>query len=325
MLSFLVRRLNLLVITAFILSILAFAIDRTIMVHHQTQPALQQDYVLQYLSYLWHILSGDFGLSALDQQPLLQRGLTFFASTLELCLVALVFSCIIAIPLGLLAGLFRNTALDYGIMTIAIIGLALPVFWVGVMAVLLPSVWGDILPVDGNMSLVYDVPLVTGFLLIDTLFVTAQYGLFAFFDRVAHLILPASVLSFFLIAEIVRLTRHSMTMVMRSNYIQTAYAKGFSRTKIVFKHALNNALPPIIPQLRLQLSTILSFAMTIEIVFNLNGIGTWLFNSLKTGDYHALPAGMLIITGFILMFSIAIEIAMVIISPIRRGSLYANK
>ena len=306
------------------MTIIAFATDRIVSVNSETV-VNSNGYIKQYFAYLWQIMNGDLGYSSVDNQSLLERGLIFFASTLELCFTALIFSSIIAIPLGLLAGLFRNTRLDYAIMTIAIMGLALPVFWVGVMAVLLPSVWGQVLPVDGNLSLIYEVPVVTGFLLIDTLMVTEQYELFAFIDRVAHLILPALVLSFFLITEIVRLTRHSMTMVMRSNYIQAAYAKGFSRTKIVFAHALKNALPPIIPQLRLQLSTIISFAMTIEIVFNLNGIGKWLFISLKTGDYLVLPAGILIISGFILSFSIFIEILMVVISPLRRGSLYADK
>jgi cationic peptide transport system permease protein len=325
MLSFLIRRLNLLLITALILTILAFILDRTVTINSHTAISDNRNYILQYFSYLWHILTGHFGVSSIDGKPLFVKGLVFFASTLELCTIALLFSSIIGIPLGLLSGLFRNTKLDYAIMTLAIIGLAIPVFWVSVMAILLPSVLGEILPVDGNLSLIYDVPVVTGFLLIDTLLVTEQYELFAFIDRIAHLILPGLVLSFFLVAEIVRLTRHSMTMVMRSNYIQTAYAKGFSRTKIVFHHALRNALPPIIPQLRLQLSTIISFAMTIEIVFNLNGIGTWLYASFKSGDYLVLPAGMLIITAFILISSISIEVLMMIISPLRRGSLYADK
>ncbi|MDA7747386.1 ABC transporter permease subunit [Psychromonas sp.] len=325
MLSFLLRRLNLLLITAFILTIIAFAIDQSVRIDNDIMQTTEHSYFLQYLSYLMNIFSGDLGYSSIDGQPLLARGLVFFASTLELCFVALLYSSLVAIPLGLLAGLFRNSTLDYMIMTVALVGLALPVFWVGVMVVLLPSIWGELLPVDGNLSLIYEVPVVTGFLLVDTLFVTEQYGMFAFIDRIAHLILPALVLSFFLITEIIRLTRHSMTMVMRSNYIKAAYAKGFSRRQIVFKHALRNALPPIIPQLRLQLSTVLSFAMTVEIVFNLDGIGEWLLSSLKSGDYLVLPVGVLIITGFILFLSILIEIIMVIISPLRRGSLYVDK
>jgi len=324
MLSFLIRRINLLFITAIILTIIAFIIEQNVIL----TPAINTSpwhYLLGYFNYLGRIFSGDLGVSSLDGHSLLSRGLQFFAATLELCFVALVFSSVIAIPLGTLAGLFRDTKIDYVIMTIALSGLSLPVFWVGIMALFLPSLWGDILPVDGNLSLVYQVPSVTKFLLIDTLLAGNEYGLHAFLDRIAHLFLPALVLSFFLITEIIRLTRHSMTVVMRSNYIKAAYAKGLSRQKIVFVHALKNALPPIIPQLRLQLSTILSFAMSIEIVFNLDGMGDWLLSSLQVGDYAVLPAGMLIITSFILFFSILIDILMVIISPTMRGSLYAKQ
>lgn len=324
MLSFLLRRLNLLLITAFILTIVAFLIDRNIMLNFKTPELPQSSYVSQYLDYLLNILKGNLGYSEITHLPFLQTGLINFASTIELCFVALIFSSLIAIPLGVLAGLFRNSTTDYIIMTIALSGLALPVFWVSVMAILLPSFIGNILPIDGNISVMYEIPVRSGFLLIDTLLASPQYGLSAFCDRIAHLILPASVLSLFLITEIIRLTRHSMTMVMRSNYIKAAYAKGFSRSEIVFNHALRNALPAVIPQLRLQMSTILSFAMVIEIVFNLQGIGAWLLTSLQDGDYLALPAGMLIVTGFILFFSILTEILMVIISPLRRGSLYVD-
>jgi len=325
MFQFLIKRLNLLFITAFILTIIAFLIDRAVVTNSHLISATDKNYVIQYVEYLYNVITGNFGYSTLDGSPLLSKGLTVFTSTLELCFLALFFSSLMAIPLGLLAGLFRDSKLDYMIMTIALTCLALPVFWVGVMVLLLPGIWGGLLPVDGGLSLIYDVPNITGFLLIDTLLVSDNYGAFAFLDRLAHLLLPALVLSFFLSTEIIRLTRHSMTMVMRSNYIKAAYAKGFSRTKIVFVHALSNTLSPIIPQLRLQLSTILSFAMTIEIVFNLGGIGDWLLNSIRAGDYAALPTGMLIITTFILFFSIFIDIFMVAISPLRRGLLYANQ
>ena len=157
----------------------------------------------------------------------------------------------------------------------------------------------------------------------DLKLLTEQTGFINRSKGIKHFL--SNISKIFLTTEIIRLTRHSMTMVMRSNYIKAAYAKGFSRRKIVFAHAIKNALPPIIPQLRLQLSTILSFAMTIEIVFNLDGMGDWLLSSLNAGDYAVLPVGMLIITSFILFFSILIDILMVIISPIMRGSLYANQ
>ncbi|MCW8994939.1 MAG: ABC transporter permease, partial [Psychromonas sp.] len=146
----------------------------------------------------------------------------------------------------------------------------------------------------------------------------------ALFDRLAHLTLPAAELSFFLVPEITRLTRHSIIMVMKSNYIKAAYAKGFSSTKIIISHVLKNALPPILHQLRLQLSTIISFTMVIEIIFSTQGSGDWLLNSIKAGDYLALPTAILLIAGLILLTNIVIDILLVSISPVKRKSLYVD-
>ena len=113
-------------------------------------------------------------------------------------------------------------------------------------------------------------------------------------------------------------------MVMKSNYIKAAYANGLSRKQIVLRHVLKNALPSIIHQLRLQLNTIISFAMVIEIVFSLQGAGLWLLISIKQGDYLALPAAVLIISGAILLASIIIDILLMLLSPLKRKSLYAD-
>ncbi len=322
MLNYLFRRLNLLFITAFILSVIAFIL--TYWSSKNTLADADAGYIIQYVKYMSAILQGEWGLSSIDQQPMLIKGLTAFASTLELCFIAFITANIIAIPLGIFAGLNRNSLLDYLIMTIALIGLALPVFWLAVITTMLPRLLGIPLPIDGGISPVFEIPVVSGFILLDTLLAADTYQLDAFFNRLAHLILPSSVLSLFLITEIIRLTRHSITMVMKSNYVKAAYAKGLSRKEIVFRHVLKNALPPIIHQLRLQLSTIISFAMVIEIVFSLQGSGVWLLSSIKEGDYLALPTAILIISGFILLSSIFIDILLMIISPIKRKSLYVD-
>ena len=111
---------------------------------------------------------------------------------------------------------------------------------------------------------------------------------------------------------------------MKSNYIKAAYAKGFSSKKIVFNHVIKNALPPILHQLRLQLSTIISFAMVIEIVFSMQGTGDWVLNSIKEDDYLALPAAIFLISGFILLTNFFIDILLVIISPVKRKSIYVD-
>jgi len=319
MLNYLFRRLNLFFITAFILTVIAFILNHW-SINYSARPG---NYLLHYLDYMSAVSQGQWGLSSIDHQSILSKGLKAFAATLELCFIAFITANIIALPLGMCAALNRNSTLDSIIMGGALIGLALPVFWVAQVTSML---WllGKPLPIDGVISPIFDIPRVSGFMLIDTLLVTDLYHFDAFFSRIADLCLPALVLSFFLSTEIIRLTRHSVNTVMKSNHIKAAYTKGLSETQIIIRHVLKNALPTIIHQLRLQSSTIISFAMVTEIVFSLPGAGTWLFMSIKEADYLALPAAVLIISGFLLLSNIFIDILLVLISPIKRKSLYVD-
>lgn len=320
MFNYLLRRIYLLCITAFILTLIAFTI------HHWTVEQPLSGNTFEYYSrYLMSILQGDFGTSMIDNQPIFNRGLIAFASTLELCIFAFLIACAIGAPLGIFAGLDRNKGLDYSIMGLALIGFALPVFWVAVVFTMLPNIMGWTMPIDGNISPIFEVPTVTGFLFIDSLLVTEQYQLEAFTNHLMHLILPSLALSVFLISDVIRLTRHAITMVMKSNYIKAAYTMGLSRRQIVFRHVLKNAMPPIMHQLRLQISTIISFAMAIEIVFSYQGAGMWLFESIQQGDYQVLSTAILIISGFTLFSSILIDLLLVTISPTKRKSLYADQ
>ncbi len=320
MLNYLFRRLNLLLITAFVLTIITFALNNW----SAANATAQAHYIIRYFDYIAAIVQGEWGLSAIDQQPILTTGLLAFAATLELCFIAFIIATVIAIPLGILAGLNRHRSHDHIIMAIVLVGLALPVFWLAILSTMLPTLTGLLLPAGGSLSPAFEIANISGFLLIDTLLAADTYHLDAFFNRLAHLTLPAAVLSFFLTAEMTRLTRDSITAIMKSNYIKAAYAKGLSSTQIVITHVLKNALPSVIHQLRLKLSTIISFAMVIEIVFSMNGAGDWLFSSIKAGDYIALPTAVLLISGFILLTSIFIDILLVIISPVKRKSLYVD-
>ncbi|WP_369434404.1 ABC transporter permease subunit [Psychromonas sp. MME1] len=267
---------------------------------------------------------GEWGFSIIDQQPILVKGLTAFYLTLELCLVAFVTATIIAVPLGIIASMNKDTMLDKIIMTIALISLALPVFWLSVVLTLFPSSTSLPIPIDGDISPIYEFKNHTGFLLIDTLIATKSYQLDAFFSRLAHLFLPSLVLSLFLISELIRLTRNTISTVMKSNFIKAAYAKGFSKPQIIYRHVFKNAMPTIIHNIRLQFNTIISFAMVVEIVFSMQGIGGWLLSSITLGDYLALPTSLLIISLFILISSIFIDILLVVISPVKRKSLYVD-
>ena len=321
MLNYFVRRLYLLTITALILTLIAFTIK------YWTVPTsiIQDNIFSLYFDYLIGLIQGDFGVSIVDNKSILATGLIAFGSTLELCIFGFIIASLVGLPLGIIAGLDRNKGVDYMIMAIALIGLALPVFWVSIIFTMLPNMFGLTMPIDGNLSPIYEVPVVTGFLFIDSLLVTQQYQLDAFFNHLAHLILPSTVLAIFLTSEIIRLTRHAITMVMRSNYIKAAHTKGLSQYQIVLRHVLKNTMPPIIHQLRLQISTIISFAMAIEIVFSYQGAGMWLFASIQQSDYLVLSTALLIISGFILISSILVDLLLVIISPTKRKTLYADQ
>ncbi len=318
MLNYILRRLGLFISTAFILTIIAYAVQYWLNEPHSAA------FVRGYITYMIEILKGNWGVSTLDQQPILTKGLKALASTLELCFFAVMIAFFIAVPLGTIAGVYRNNQIDYVIMTIAITALALPAFWVSVMMSTISNTFHLALPIDGQISPLYEVPNITGFILIDSLFTTGTYHLDAFYSRVRHLILPGIVLSLFVCAETIRLTRHSIAQVMTSNYINASYAKGLSTTQIMLSHVFKNIYPSIVHDLRSQLSTLISFAMTVEIVFAANGTGQWLLTSIQKGDYIVLPTAILIIGGFILLSSILIDILLMLTSPTKRESLYVG-
>ena len=318
MLYYILRRLGLFFTTAFILTLFAYALQSWV------NGFQSSTYVIDYFNYMLTIFSGDWGVSIIDQQPILSKGLVALASTLELCFLAIIFALIFAVPLGTIAGLYRNTRIDYIIMTVAITALALPVFWLALIMSTIPNKFNISLPIDGQISPLYEIVHNTGFMLIDSLLMNDIYQLDAFYSRLEHLFLPAIVLSFFIFAETIRLTRHSISMVMKSNYIKAAYSKGLSTFQIVRSHVLKNIYPPIVHELRSQLSVLISFAMTIEIVFSSNGSGQWLFTSIQEGDYIVLPTAVLIIGGFILLTGILLDIFLMLTSPTKRRSLYVD-
>lgn len=322
MFNYLLRRLNLFIITAFILSVLAYLITYFTNDTDTNTPLI--DLISLYFSYLGNIFNGQWGLSVIDQQPILAKGLRAFSLTLELCLIAFVTALLISIPLGILASVKRDSFIDNCIMVMALIGLVIPVFWLSVILVISPHFTNSMLPIDGDLSPVFHIQNRSGFLLVDTLLASDKYNLEAFYSRIMHLILPSLVLSLFLISELIRLTRYNISMIMKSNYIKAAFAKGLSKPQIIYRHVLKNALPSIIHNVRLQLNTIISFAMVIEIVFSMHGMGYWLMTSINADDYLALPTALLIISIFILLSSIVVDMLLVLISPVKRKSLYVD-
>ena len=316
MLNYLLRRLNLLLITGFILTVFTFVITNWSTYEYSSK----SPYIVDYLNYLWSLLQGDWGISTSDQRPILMKGWLAFYSTLQLCLIAFFVAMVVGIPLGIIAALNRKRFIDYLAMFIMLVSLALPSFWLSLIAIMSLNSFGIDFPVQPSANL----DLSSTFLLFNTLFSNNTYTEQLFLERLVRIILSASVLSLFLLSEIARITRHSITSILKSNYIKAAYTKGLSSSQIILNHVLKNALPSIILQIKIQLSTMISFAMVIEIVFSIPGAGSWVMQSVNSGDYLALPTAIILIALFISIISILVDILLMFISPIKRKSLYVG-
>ncbi|MFM2041875.1 MAG: hypothetical protein RLY86_451 [Pseudomonadota bacterium] len=271
----------------------------------------------QYLSYLGDVLRGDLGTSVVTQNGVLEEFLTLFPATLELAFCAILFAVVIGLPAGMLAAVKRGTVFDHTVMAGSLTGYSMPIFWWGLLLILLFSVTLDLTPVSGRISAVYWIEPVTGFMLIDTL-LGEEEG--AFLDALRHLILPTVVLGTIPLAVIARMTRSSMLEVLGEDYIRTARAKGLNRLRIVGLHALRNALIPVVTVIGLQVGTLLGGAILTETIFSWPGIGKWLVESINRRDYPALQGGILLIALLVMLVNFAVDILYGALNPrIRHG------
>jgi len=281
------------------------------------QMGLDQPLWKQFWDYLLQVLQGDFGLSVVTHEPVLKEFLALFPATLELTICAMLFSIVFGIPAGILAGLKRGSASDYVVTGVAVTGNSMPIFWWGLLLILLFSVNLDLTPVSGRIDLLYYFEPVTGFMLIDSL-LSGEEG--AFRSALSHLILPTIVLGTIPLAVITRITRSAMLEVLNEDYVRTARAKGLSPARVVGMHALRNALIPVITVIGLQVSTLIAGAVQTETVFSWPGVGKWLIESLGRRDYPALQGGVLLISIVVVGMNLTIDLVYGLINPrIRHG------
>lgn len=278
---------------------------------------LDQPLIAQYGLYIDKVLHGDLGKSMITQTSVLQEFLTLFPATIELGMCAVLFALLIGIPAGILAAIHRNSLLDHGVMGISLTGYSMPIFWWGLLLILLFSVQLNLTPVSGRIAVEYFIEPVTGFLLIDTLLANDMAALRS---AALHLVLPAIVLGTQPMAIIARMTRSAMLEVLGEDYIRTAYAKGLSKLRVVGVHALRNALIPVVTVVGLQIGVIFTGAILTETIFSWPGVGKWLFHAIGHRDYPVLQGGMLLIGMTVMATNLLVDLAYGIINPrIRHG------
>ncbi len=269
------------------------------------QLGLDQPLWKQFADYEAGLLHGDMGHSLVTQASVWTEFTTFFPATLELAACALLFALVVGLPLGVVAAVRRGTPLDYGLIGISVTGASMPIFWWGLMAILVFSVALGWTPVSGQVDERYYVEAHTGMMLIDSLFWPNDPGVFR--SVVRHLILPTIVLGTIPLATIARMTRSAMLEVLGEDYVRTARAKGLAPRRVVVVHALRNALIPVVTVLGLQVGSLLGGAILTETVFAWPGVGHWLVESVQRRDYAVLQGGTLLIAVLVMLVNLGVD------------------
>lgn len=279
---------------------------------------LDQPLPVQYFNYLKQLLSGDLGQSLKTQSSVWSEFKALFPATLELALVALFFALIIGMTAGVIAAVKRGSMADHTVMTVALTGYSMPIFWWGLLLILIFSVSLRWTPVSGRIDLLFDITPHTGFMLIDAFKAemadpVGNKG--AVWDAFKHLILPAIALGTIPLAVIARMTRSSMLEVLREDYVRTARAKGLSPARVIFVHALRNALIPVLTVIGLQVGTLMGGAVLTETIFSWPGIGKWLIDAIGRRDYPVVQNGILLIATMVIITNFVVDILYGIANP----------
>ena len=267
---------------------------------------------VQYAYFLKAAFTLNFGDSLRTHQPVIGELRQFFGATIELSVAALIIALVIGIPAGVLAATRRGTLLDYGTMVFALVGISTPVFWAGIVLIYLLSFRLGIFPIGGIIGTGIRLDHITQAYVLDSL-LTGNWT--ALRSSLHHLILPAFVLSTIPMAIIARLTRSSMLEVLGQDYLRTARAKGLEDRLVVVRHALKNALIPIVTAIGLQFGSLISGAFLTETVFGRPGLGRYVVQAIGARDYPVIQGTVLVVAVAFVLINLLVDVAYAAIDP----------
>jgi len=267
---------------------------------------------VQYVEFIGRLASGDLGRSIRTGGDIRQELIENFAPTIELSIAALLIALAVGLPAGILAALRRRTPIEYGTMIGSLVGISMPVFWIGLMLIYWLGARAAWFPLSGTASAGLDIPARTHFYTIDGL-LTGDFAVFG--DVLWHLVLPAITLSTITMAIVSRMARSSMLEVLGSDYLVTARAKGLSARTVVLRHALKNALIPVVTVIGLQLGALLSGAVLTETVFGRVGVGRYVLNAITARDYPVVQATVIVVALFVVVISLVVDLVYAILDP----------
>ena len=278
------------------------------------QLGLNKPLLFQYFAFLGNLLQLDFGNSLISGIPVIDEIQTHWTATFELAIAAMLIAITIGIPAGVMAAVRKNRWLDQVLMAGSLLGVSIPVYWLGLLLVYLFAVTLNWLPPSGRIGIESGLNFqpITGFYVLDSLL---RLNLPVFSDVVSHLVLPALTLSTIPFAIVARITRSAMLDVLNQDYIRTAKAKGVPDRLVIFRHALKNALLPINTTIGLQFGTLLGGAILTETIFSWSGIGSWIYDGILARDYPVVQGGVVFIAVVFVVINLLVDLSYAWVDP----------
>jgi len=252
------------------------------------------------------------GTSFYTKMPVVKEIFSRFPATIELAVVAIMLASIFGILIGVVSAVKKNSIFDNAGMLLALVGVSMPIFWLGILLIIFFSGTLHWLPSSGRINPMLQPGSVTGFYLIDSLI---EGNMDAFVDTLRHLVLPATALAMYSMAIIARMTRSSMLETLQQDYIRTARAKGVSEGRVIRKHALRNGLIPIVTVIGLQLGSLLGGAVLTETVFSWPGIGSYTVACILKSDFPVVQGVVLLIAFIFVLVNLLVDVIYAFLDP----------
>jgi len=329
MLAYIIRRILILIPTLLGMSLIVFLMlhftpgdpAELLMGERATEEALEQirehlglnePLYVQYGMFLKRLMKGDLGETIWTRQKVWTEVKQRFPATIELALVALFISCFFGMLFGIVSATKQYSIFDYVSMVGALVGVSMPIFWLGLVFMLIFAVQLNWLPISGRLGVEFDIETITNFYILDAA-LTRNWP--ALRDALWHIIMPAFTLSTIPMAIVARMTRSAMLEVLRQDYIKTAKAKGLSQFKVIFKHALRNALIPVVTTIGLQFGVLLGGAILTETIFAWPGVGKWMYDAVMQRDYMVIQGGTLFIAAIFIVINLGVDLLYAVINP----------
>ena len=276
------------------------------------QLGLDQPVWVQYLRFLRDALEGDLGTSIQSNRPALHDVLVAFPVTLQLTLASLLIATLLGVPIGAVSAVRQGTRFDAVVMTLTLFGVSMPIFWLGLMLLVLFAAGLGWLPVGGLMPVGLEPPRIIGMSVIDSI-LSGDVTMIA--ASLRHLLLPAVTLASVPLALIARITRAEVMAAATLDHVRTARAKGLAAARVVVRHILRNAAIPIVTVIGLQLGLLLSGAVLTETIYSLPGLGRLMVDSILSRDYTVVQAGALLIAALFVLVNLVVDISYAALDP----------